>query len=526
MPILIVMPMPPSNAAPNAGPDTARRRARQRLCGLLALGLLLSLLSTWGALTGNYEIGAGLRRLLLPIQVALFASLALQSFALTWIFTARIEAMPTRVALYTLLLATIAFLVFAQPFWVYYLQIATVMSFGLCAAFALCARVLARILPRGPRRVADIALFNVCAILLVGELALRAWHAISPSPLLAPTDSSTIARLDRYRQEPGALYLGTPVNSKGYYDEEFDAAGDGDARARIACIGDSFNVGVVPHELHYTSVAEREGEELRIDNYGIGGIGPSEYILLMRREVLATKPDAIVVSLFVGNDIAEAGKGRVGHRWLRSIFDRGNIRLYLLPRRLRRLAREHAMREGGAIAGVQGAESKAVRGLDKLRASFPWIEDPSLEKATFSEANFVEETTRRAMTVRATEKQHYARLEEDLREMQELCAQAGTKLFVILQAAEWQVEDDLWAKIHAKAGNSAALDRDAAQRLSKDILDRLGIPYVDVLDDLRAAAALPDGKKHVFHLRDTHYNARGNRIVGEALGRWLRSKLE
>lgn len=518
------MPKPLSLAS---APDEDRSAAssapaRLRLAALLALGLALSLIATWAALTGDYEIGSGLREIMLQLQIALFVSIGIQALALTWTVVARVDAMPARVGFYVLVLATLAFLVLAQPFWIFYLELAVVLTFGAVALLAVFGPRLARLLPSGLLRFGDIALFNLCAILLVSEGALRIWHAVRPSPLLAPTDSSTLARLDRYRLEPGSLYLGARVNSKGFYDEEFSF--ENETRTRVACIGDSFNVGVVPQELHYTSVAERSAPQLRVDNYGIGGIGPSEYLLLLKRDVLPTKPDAVVISLFVGNDIAEAGKGRVGHRTLRSFFDRGNVRLYLLPRRLLALAREQRAREGGAIAEVQGANSDLVSGLDAIRKQFPWIEDPAKEKPTFGEVNFLAETTRRAKTVRPSERAHYARLEEDLEEMKLLCK--DTKLFVVLQAAEWQVEDELWQSIIAKAGAGAKLDRDAPQRLTREILDKLGLPYLDALETLRAAPPLPDGKRHVFHLRDTHYNARGNRIVGEAFGRWLSTVLD
>lgn len=38
---------------------------------------------------------------------------------------------------------------------------------------------------------------------------------------------------------------------------------------------------------------------------------------------------------------------------------------------------------------------------------------------------------------------------------------------------------------------------------------------------LRAAPPWEDGRRHVYHLRDTHWNARGNRIAGEELARFL-----
>lgn len=508
----------PEISEPRA-PSTEGRRVS--LTVVLSCGLAVSALATYSVMTADVEIGGGLRRALPVLQVALWLSVVVQAMAIVAVWRRRVAVLPLRVVFYASALALGAFHVFLQPFWKFYLDLTTVLFFGAVAILALLGPRLARIVPRRLLSGLDILAFNVCIILVGGELALRTWHAIRPTPLLAPTDSSTLARLDRYRQTPGSVYLGHPVNSKGYYDDEFRAK-QGDER-RVVCVGDSFNVGVVPHAMHYTTICEQlSSRKTIVENVGIGGIGPSEYLLLLERDILPTKPDAVLVSLFVGNDIAEAGKGRVGHRGLRSVFDRGNLRLYLLPRRLVRLARERQVRDG-SIGGVQGASNaQRIEGRESLVAAFPWLEDPSKEVATFSEANYLDETTRRALTVRPSERESYARLEQDLREMRDLCGE--TPLYVILQAAEWQVDDELWQRITEHAGADAQLDRDAPQRLCAAILDELQIPWLDVLPALRAVPPLSDGKRHVFHLRDTHYNARGNRVVGAALAEFLSAR--
>jgi hypothetical protein len=44
-----------------------------------------------------------------------------------------------------------------------------------------------------------------------------------------------------------------------------------------------------------------------------------------------------------------------------------------------------------------------------------------------------------------------------------------------------------------------------------------GIAALDLLPRLRAQEPLPDGRRHLYHLRDTHFNARGNEAAGAAL---------
>ena len=509
-------------ALPHEKPATKKDHG---LACVLALGILLSALASWSVLSFDPErIGAGLRSFMPLVQAALLASLAIQALALVRQLRGRPSKLPLRVLFYALVLGTLLFLIFVQPFWAFYLHIASVVFWGVFALLALLAGSLAKLLPARLLRVGDLLLFNLCLLLVLAEGSLRLWQQIAPTPLLAATDSSTLERLDRYRLPPGSLHLGARVNSRGFYDEEFTAKKPG--TKLVACIGDSYNVGVVPRELHYSSICEGASKKLRIDNYGIGGIGPSEYLLLLQRELFSkdavARPDAVVISLFIGNDIAEAGKARVGQRFLRSIFDRGNLRLYLLPRRLLRIARERQAR-AGKIGSIQGEAQLRVQGPAAIRKQFPWIADPSLEKPTFSEANFLELIRRRARAVQASQSQAYARLEQDLREMQQICGK--TPLYVLLQPAEWQVEDKLWQQLVATDNAREPLERDVAQRRTRQILDKLGIPYLDLLDTLRAVPTLPDGKRHLYHLRDTHYNARGNRVVGEALADFLRKRV-
>ncbi|MEM7204456.1 MAG: hypothetical protein AAF628_29630, partial [Planctomycetota bacterium] len=64
----------------------------------------------------------------------------------------------------------------------------------------------------------------------------------------------------------------------------------------------------------------------------------------------------------------------------------------------------------------------------------------------------------------------------------------------------------------------------APQRRTAAILDAAGIAYVDLLEPLRRVPNLPSGRQAVYHLRDTHFNAKGNQVVADALAAYLRSR--
>ena len=42
---------------------------------------------------------------------------------------------------------------------------------------------------------------------------------------------------------------------------------------------------------------------------------------------------------------------------------------------------------------------------------------------------------------------------------------------------------------------------------------------------MRAVEPLEHGRRHVYHLRDSHFNAAGNRVAGEALAAFLAERL-
>lgn len=51
--------------------------------------------------------------------------------------------------------------------------------------------------------------------------------------------------------------------------------------------------------------------------------------------------------------------------------------------------------------------------------------------------------------------------------------------------------------------------------------EKNGIPFLDLLPILRGVEPQADGKRHLYHRFDTHFNARGNEVTAEALANFL-----
>jgi len=89
---------------------------------------------------------------------------------------------------------------------------------------------------------------------------------------------------------------------------------------------------------------------------------------------------------------------------------------------------------------------------------------------------------------------------------------------------EFQVEDVVWDQVIADLPGEQ-LDRDLPQRVLGTFCRDEGIPCLDLLPRFRALPPIEDGTKHLYSLRDSHWNRRGNAEAGAALAEFLQPLL-
>ena len=365
----------------------------------------------------------------------------------------------------------------------------------------------------------DLLSFQFCFTLLLLELSLRLLAVLVPGPMFARDDSSVDDAMAMYRYAPGTVRHGFVFNSDGHYDEEFAPR-----EQVVVSVGDSFSVGVVPHHFHFTTACERELESVAIHNLGIAGIGPGGYLRLLQQGGLELGPDLVLVNLFLGNDVMEARRFAASRGFFRSFCDRRNLLVYQVPIRLMRMLRGEDRGAGKDLVGELPGEATLVTSdPEALASAMPWLRDPLLERPQMSESEFLRVESDRAGAIGDLERVgDYARFFGALREI--LRAVGEVPVAVMLIPDEFQVEDELWQQVSDRLQRTD-LDRDQPQRRIVEWLRDEGVACLDLLPILRAVPPMADGNRHLYHLRDTHFNARGNEVVGEALAEFLRDQL-
>lgn len=388
-------------------------------------------------------------------------------------------------------------------------QFSVAFAYGAYALWFLLLPPLRRVIPSRLRLGLDVLAMNAALVVILAEIGLRVVVAVWPPPLLVTSSITSQIRRDADRQLPGSLRFGFPMNRGGHYDTEFVVRFASRNRI-VVSIGDSFSYGTVPHAYHFTTVAERELPGVEIHNMGYPGTGPGDYLYLLKHEALAVEPDLVVIQLFLGNDLT-TGSGLSGSpRW----YDADRYLLAIVLHRLQ------IMRRAKLVDVDEVTESSDLT-AGELTARYPWLTNPLLEAPALSREVFLQLETRNARSICLPDQGVYERLVDTLVALKS--AAGSVALAFVLIPDRFQVEDDLWEEVVRRSDQP--LDRHLAQRRVVEVLESLGWPVLDLLPLLRAVEPMEDGRRHLYHLQDAPFNARGNEVAGRALARFVDSLL-
>jgi hypothetical protein len=383
----------------------------------------------------------------------------------------------------------------------YYAAVSLTLGGSSCAPLVFRALALLWLLvllvcrrrsaPAAPRarglRVLELVASNLALTLLLAEGSLRALAACGASTLLLSTS------LDAHRLSPGQDYgAGLRGNALGYPGPDI-AADRKPGVVRVAALGDSFAVGpAVPFTENYLTLLQQSSPGVEVCNFGVSGAGPREYRAVLARDGWPVRPDLVLVSVFVGNDITEALPTP------RRLDPRGHA-LYLLCERGWRLACER--RRQPAASAVP----------DRLRV-------PPLSEETFRAV----EARRLAVCLAPPSAAMEGKWRRALAHLEGLvadCRRRRVPVAFVLIPDEFQVNPAVRAQaVRDAQADRGALDLDLPQRRLRDFCAARGVPCLDLLPAFREA---PDA----YASRDTHWNVRGNRLAAVAIADWLRDRL-
>ena len=462
---------------------------------------------------------------------ALMAALLLSVALSLWLLLDRLQAwrtgrwssatfLPYRVAGYVLVLGALLVVTAFQPFHKYFLLLNLGVQMGVLSAALLLVFRAPNLLSKRLARGLDRVLLMLCLSALAIEGGVRALRPLTEAPLFDHGNVRPEANLERNRFEARRLFLGTPCDSRGFHEIEREL---GPGERLVCAVGDSFSVGIVPHYFHYTTVAERSLEEVEVDNLGVIGVGPLEYNLMLEQEAVPKEPDLVLYAVFVGNDVLDTVYSRTDFRWARWFYDREFMLSVQVFKRLRIVSKE---REEGNLEDDTWQDQRLVDATpEALIQRYPWTQDPRLERASFTPEAFLEiEAARASQICDPAQPELYDDFFDAVARAMEIVA--PVPFAVLLIPDEFQVEDEVWQKTLEHPACALPLDRDLPQRRIRAWLEPRGVPTLDLLPILRAVPALADGNRHLYSLRDTHFNTRGNRVAGEALAEFLAELLE
>ena len=383
---------------------------------------------------------------------------------------------------------------------------------------------------RSRRRLAAFIAVQLLAVVVLAEVVVRLAeprHRGLRMLLRASTDTTDFGDAETLPElmartmlgfAPGTVQFGFVLNSRSFRTREVDPAPAPD-RFRVVALGDSFTFasGGLPHEDHWTTVLEAEldgvaARPVEVLRLGVPDTGPAFQLRLWQVEASRLAPDAVVLAFFVGNDF-------VDHQTDRGPF--AEDRRGLSARLASASAAYRALRNLVRVAGAGGLTAFDRRGAGSTAPGEPV---PGYREAfdgtlpTFSEGRFLAiEAARMKLCLRSEEAAFEALARRSAAVVGALASEveaSGASLVVMLVPDQYQVAPELAEAAARAAGRSLDdYDLERPQRVLTARLQASGIPVLDLLPALREAAA----EAQVYRPRDTHWNARGNRIAAGAL---------
>ncbi len=389
-------------------------------------------------------------------------------------------------------------------------------------------------------RIAGFVLVQLLVLLVLAEAGLRVARRYNDNVRILLYHPGIVTGYDDARTLPDLLrrtilgygpyeeFAGFIRNSRGLRTHEY-AAGKAPGVTRLVILGDSFTAecGGIPFPDMWHTIAGRRMDEtfpgqIEVIALGVPGVGPMFERRMWQLEGSRLGADAVLLQLFVGNDFTDEygialapGAGASLARVSLAVRFVRNAARALAARGNRELddVRVGAAPDAGGRRG--GYELPEYRELSRQRK--PYMSPERLLRIEAQRLRLCEKAQSGAFA------ELLGRVTSVIGDLHDEVAAAGIPFHVVIIPDRFQVNPDERAAMLEYLGmtEDRFTDWDMPQRELGAFLDREGIPYLDLLEPIRAAAA----GGPLYFPDDIHWNVRGNAVAAEAVAAWLGPRL-
>lgn len=380
-------------------------------------------------------------------------------------------------------------------------------------------------------KAANCALTTFTLLILIGLLeAPSVFGLIDYRHVISPPESVIDAYMRRPWENPGnlfdeellyihrpeqsivgetkgdiALWLQIPTPRRYSIDIQYDRQGFRNdhkiEQASVVAIGDSFLEGTLVSGTEVLSSQLKRLLQVEVANLGQGGYGPQQELVTLKRYGLPLKPKLVLWCFFEGNDLDDVRKYERYVRQLEKIVKKqGSLG-----------ERSFTKNALNTLAGLASPKSQH-KGLEAHRRSCKF---PSGNGAESETLYFAHEGT----PLSEEELASLDTAQNSCFQAQRLCADGDAKLVFVYIPTSFRVYCD-FCEFPEDGYGRQWRPNDLPSRLEAWCKGQ-GIPYLDLTPALKGSAAKGE---LVYFTDDTHWNAKGHEVAGEAIARFLKDR--
>ncbi len=297
----------------------------------------------------------------------------------------------------------------------------------------------------------------------------------------------------------------------------------------VIAVGDSFTwcIAVDPEANWISQLGEITGRS--VYNLGRGGIGPYDYLQILKHFGLAKKPRYVIMNIYEGNDIRDAKRyrdyvqaAREGKVLFASASDRNERQLDLQT-----LLDHPLLRDSYAINFLMAVTDKAYEsgryvvlrltgGEVPASVNFRYALHFQDNRVPFNIQNADESEVRYARMLKDGEID-FSPFDQALENFAKLAGERGfTPVIAYSPSAYTAYADFVEFEDPTLTELMPWFSRNQRDYLRKKA-ESLGIAFVDLTPALQAAARQLQDRELLYSPANVHYTIKGNRVVAEAL---------